>query len=271
MSADSQPTLPEIPSERPGPPRLRVHHLLVWMAVAAVSFSFYRLFLVQGTPDWWIDSLSGYAGALSMSVIGLMIQAAGITLFLYAVWWRWKGFDVFREPGEWLLCVFPYSIVDPAINHLVFPALFTSLFNEQPWHHVRLIWELRDIARAFFWTATFILQLGVPVGFFGWCAWRNADTRAWRLLFAAFCVGLLAWLLVMFLTFESMNRTASGFAVAVYYYVPSYVAAILATTVIANDFYTVRRRSWVHWAGASLFALSQWWAVFTSLVWWWIQ
>jgi hypothetical protein len=270
MSEDQSTTPPVLAQDRPGPPPLRIHHVLVWMAVAAVSFTFYRLFLVEVTPEWYSSSLKGYGGAVAMSAIGLIIQAAGITLFLFAVYWRRKGVAVFRGPGEWLLCAFPYSIIEPAFTHLIFPAVFTTLFNQQPWHDYRLVWELGDIARALFWTCGFLLQLGIPTAFFGWCAWKIADSLVWRLVFASFCLGLMAWQVVMFFAFDSMTRTAPGYFMAVYVFVPSYFAAILATSAIASDYLTARPRSWLHWAGAGLFALSQWWVVLTSLVWWFI-
>jgi hypothetical protein len=233
-TAEAQPVPRELP-------RLRIHHLLTITAVTAVLLTIVRLVL----PVDQIAREQRAAVGLQLGV--LLIYCIGITCTGFALHWWWKGLPAFRQPGQWLLLVFPATAVG-----LVMMYVLTLVMLPRPNSVLG--------ARYLFLIPT-ILSLAVPILFYGYGAWRIADTVSWRVFFGLTVAGSLFQLLLIVdssllqtgLTASLFrSASASGWILA-YTFLPAALTFVSLSSAMVMDA-RKRRRHWSHWAGAGLVA-----------------
>jgi hypothetical protein len=253
MPTDSTPDTVPASISRGDLPRLRVHHLFVLVTVAAVLFTGWRLAL---TPDELTRALS-QPWYLGTAVIGLMIIAVGITLAVLSICWRRKGYPALTQPGQWMLLAYlcPTNVWLSAAYWRLLPDVTGNAGGQRPWGKNVFLWELSDLLHAVLLSGLYFFHL-LPGIFFGWCAWRVADTWSWRLLFitraapalvvVAVLVGLRPLVMPIYQWFVASGE---GYAFG------HTLLALLALVTIVDDAKSGRPRYWTHWAAAVLLAL----------------
>jgi hypothetical protein len=213
-------------------PPQRIHHLIIITAVTAVLLTIVRLAIPL---DWIIRSNPAAAG---FQLGLLMIYCIGIACAGFALHWWWKGLPAFRQPGQWLLLVFPATAVGMFVLY-VLSALSNPIGNER--HY-------------FFFYAGF--TLAVPAFYYGYGAWRIADTHLWRIFFAVMAIGSLLQLLLfvdsMFFQSGIVFSMLRG-SLWVYTLLPNAISFLLLALAMVADTQK-RKRHWSHWAGAGLVA-----------------
>lgn len=231
---------------RPDPPPLRIHHLLVCTIVAAIVLSLLRYFL----------ALSGQQHP--MAGVGLfgftqVLTSIGLTLFGFSVYWWRKGYAAFSQPGQVLLAQYAASFMLYLLNILLMLAFL----------------GVGRTGRPPTWISSFSLFMGLgsllfgvllPIAFYGWCAWKIADTWPWRAVFI-----LCALAAVLTSTLGSiLMRFVMDFSPANIQYIIGVPQLIRGTLLlgaglwaVASDLSANRRRSWTHWAGVILWLLGQ--------------
>lgn len=89
-------------------PPLRIHHLMVCAAVAAVQLAFWRSTL----PDDVLARISeSSAAGVMLFAIDQTLNAAGLTLATFSVYWYLKGYAGLMQPGQWLLFIYFVSLL----------------------------------------------------------------------------------------------------------------------------------------------------------------
>jgi hypothetical protein len=199
-------------------PPLRIHHLLLCTAVAAVLLTVWQ---VVYPPE--------ARGVLTTSVcirLGLSwtIYAVGLTLATLTCWWRVKGYASLAQPGQWLLLV----QVIPLLDLLVASLSRVGVAGQALWEKNIFLWGPAEYAHVAAGVLAPLASIVLPILLFGWTAWRIADTRPWRIVLA-----LLALVRI----------SGVGWSILVF--------AVVWPTV--DDAIRKRRRSWTHWAGTGLF------------------
>lgn len=231
---------------RPDPPPLRIHHLMVCAVVAAVELSLLRFRL-----SWSPQSRAIFGGG----VFGFtqVVNAIGLTLFGFSIYWWRKGYAAFKQPGEMLLLQYAASLL-LSLFYMAFTLTMrpiTGSVRSPSW--ISWLPAIMDIGRL-------LLSVLLPVVFYGWCAWKVADTRPWRLLFvlcavAAVMTSSLPMMLILFVTNVRPNNIQIVHAVP--YFVRGTMLMAVGTLAIVTDLIAQRKRSWTHWAALLLWLFGQ--------------
>jgi hypothetical protein len=223
---------------RPGPPPLRIHHLMACAAVAAVQFSLWRVLYPQ-TP-----SQVPVANAAMMAVGG-SLSAIGLTLAIFSVYWHAKGFAGLVQPGQWLLMGFAFSALRNVLTLMWVMSITAAPGGSRSSWWMLWSWML--------FTTTFL----VPFLFYAWCAWKVADTWPWRIAFAVMAISPVFTSGMMLQLFSSI--AIANFQVIVWSaHIGRGVILILVEGWAAvSDLRTLRSRYWTHWAGVGLSLLVQ--------------
>jgi len=227
--------LPDLPSA----PRLRIAHILLWMACVAVDLAVLRL------APGGVDSMG--ARVQAMTVASSLAPSLGLAALVILPFWRRAGYRFPTPGGEWLLIICGLYGVYGALSVLTYRAIVGS---EQPANlhsatitriieaHAVIMGGIMTIAAALAWMA------------FARLKWRTA----WRCLF--FVLASLMTLYALSAGLELIKqRHFFDFGPprvimrAVQYCVP--VALVIA---ILRDLFTRRRLPWTHWLGAAAFA-----------------
>jgi hypothetical protein len=222
---------------RPGPPPLRIHHLMACAAFTAVMFTLWRTFYAQA------GAISAANGATM--VIGGGITAIGFTIALFTAFWHTRGYAALVQPGQWLLIEFGVSGLYSLVVLSIFIALGARSFSPSgDWWYAY---------RAFFAIGTYL----VPLVFNLWCAWKVADTRAWRFAFVVFA---LAAIVISPLLFELIGVLPSMLGAQNIYMASHLGQCVVTLTALMaaalNDWFRKVRRYWTHWLGVGLMFLS---------------
>lgn len=219
-------------------PPLRIHHFLVWMAVAAVVLSFYSA--VFRTNEFGTDQFL----RIFASVPLILMAVAAATLVL-GISWKIKGRPFFDEVGQWLLLYTTLGLLETGLSYTILLAS-NSWPSGGSWYLQVLISLLPS------------LLVGVSLLFASRTA---ADTATWK----RFCkhVGvmcLLGALLLAIGTFISFFPTDVVFvwrrlarfsqvSHALQYFVIPIYWGILCAMSVREDLMSGRRRHWSHWCG----------------------
>lgn len=208
-------------SERQPIPPLRLHHLLVAVAVTSVMMWF-----AQSVQRHDVVGLSAFIGS-GAGVVYCIVTALALTLVGLGVHWRRTGVAFFHQPGHWLLVEQSMGI------WIVLVAAFGLL--SQPMAGTTNGWPF---------IALFLVGLNlIVVGISFWVAWRIADTWPWKLFFlieGVFVIGsfvlpyFLRQLPMLFATLR-LGTSLLGFV------------ALLAAAI--RDRRSLRNRDWAHWVG----------------------
>jgi hypothetical protein len=226
-------------------PRLRILHLLIITAVAAVILSISRFVIpVERVLD------RDQANVVALSLLSLLIFSIGLSCFGFQLRWWWKGLPAFRQPGQWLMIVFPALI---ATGLAMLAAMFT----------LERISEFGS--RGFMtWMQVFGLVTNICTTlFYAYATFRIADTSPWQLYFGWATLKALARLVTFLdqLLFGAVLTTSlfRNFASS-----PSAILALNLTVAGLNIALLSgaaigdlprRDRHWSHWMGVALFVL----------------
>lgn len=230
---------------RPNPPPLRVHHLLACAVVAAVELSLLRFTMGLSTPQQTV--LSG--GIFGFSQV---INAVGLTLTGFSIYWWRKGYAAFSQPGQMLLLQYAASLVMYFLTMAFVLAMRSGGGPSRPpsWFSSLPI---------FFSIGSLLFGVLLPIIFYGWCAWKIADTGPWRLLFVLCALGAIltstvSMILMQFVT-NSRGNLQTIFAVP--YLMRGALLLAAGALVVVTDLTARRTRSWTHWAGLILWLFGQ--------------
>jgi magnesium-transporting ATPase (P-type) len=230
---------------RPDPPPLRIHHLMVCAAVAAIELSLLRYML-----NWSPQSRTIVSGG----VFGFtqVLNAVGLTLFGFSFYWWRKGYAAFTQPGQMLLLQYAASL-------LLY--LFSMAFALT----MRSTGVTTQSPSWFSWMPIMMgmggLLFGVllPVVFYGWCAWKVADTWPWRLLFVLCAVAALltSTLTMMLAQYSTYSRPNIQSLFAMPHLLRGSMLFAAGVLAVASDLAAQRKRSWTHWAALLLWLFGQ--------------
>jgi hypothetical protein len=227
---------------QPGPPPLRIHHLMACAAVAAVQLAM------------WRTNLAGYSGgsliSVTLSGTNQVLSAIGLTLAGFSIYWWRKGYAALSQPGQVMLLVYALGALASWLR------LATVLLIGSNWQSI--FPSPRSSSDLFF-----LFQIGLvaiyyltPLVFFVWCAWRIADTIPWRVTFIVRAVA------------PFLTEVFSGFLFRVFapssgwqYWMLINLSSALLIGVfevwaVANDMAAKRERYWTHWVGVGLSLLA---------------
>jgi hypothetical protein len=225
-------------------PRLRVHHLLAWMAATAVTFAAYQL-QVDAAKRRSENIVSRNTPVITALGAAQFIAAGG-SLFISAavLYWRKRGYCRRLQPGHWLaLLSFAEWTLDTIGTLLYFSGTSSAASR----------WMVRRLFQTAAWGIHFIWP--------AWIAARPGQAPRWRWAFAAIPAGHL---LVLF----GPMRTTVDYQIA-----SAGIQAAALVVALGGDFKVCRDRHWSHWTGASMrllmclatAALFSYWAIFPQV------
>lgn len=231
---------------RPDPPPLRIHHLMVCAVVAAIELSLMRFML-----SWSPQSRTMFGGG----IFGFtqVLNAIGLTLFGFSFYWWRKGYAAFTQPGQMLLPQYAASL----LLYLFYMAFaltmrpIASSAQSPGW----ITW-----LPAIMGIGSLLFSVLLPIVFYGWCAWKFADTWPWRLLFvlcavAAVLTSSLTMMLMQFVTNVGPNNIQT--VIAVPYLLRGILLMAAGALAVVTDLTAQRKRSWTHWAAIFLWLFGQ--------------
>jgi hypothetical protein len=233
----------ELTPIRPDPPRLRIHHLMVCAAVAALQLSLWR----AGDPEM-IQRMSVVNAALFAAY--RVLAAIGLTLAIFSIYWQQKGYAALVQPGQYLLL--GYLVASLGFFYGAFMAL---IFNRD-WLYARGLSSNSGPLASSLSILYFLVSMGLPLVFFLWCAWKAADTIAWRVVFVVLAISTLLYF-VPSVTFALGFSSSPLTAIALTNLGRGVVVLLLEIWAISEDVTRLRTRFWTHWAGAGLVIASQ--------------
>jgi hypothetical protein len=221
MASDQQTS--EIRAGQAGPPPLRIHHLLVMTAIAAVLLSVNELLRrddVMGTAQFITSGIG---------VVYTNATAIALTLVVFGVSWRFDGRAFFDLPGHWLL-------VKQSLSVGIFIAIVAT-------GSLRAL-GLDDLENAPMYAYIVFANVGM-IGVSIWVAWKVADSFAWRLWFILYGLEMPAiWL------FASMGQLSET-------HIRLMPVILLIVLMLAGigDKAASRVRDWPHWLAVGMQAV----------------
>jgi len=243
MGGDASPSGASV---RPDPPPLRIHHLFVCGFVTALMMSLLRLLLSYSRQE---QSLAG----TSVFAFTQVITSIGLTLTGFSIYWWRKGYASFSQPGQMLLIQYAATLI------LYFVSLaFMVVMNAANGNPQSLGWF--SMLSVIMGLGSFVFGVLLPIIFYVWCAWKIADTWAWRTLFvlcalAALLTSTFAIMLMQFVVGYNANNFQIIFAVP--HLIRGTMLLAIGAVALATDLAARRERSWTHWAGIILWLLGQ--------------
>jgi hypothetical protein len=239
-------------------PQLRLRHLFVFTAVAAVLLAIFGRQL--SNLDNLVESPLLRAIVIGDEVIRQLLNAASVTAAGYCIAWRLLGAEVFRHPGHWLLVVMAASIVAMLGNGLVSRWWFASQSFDMPWRAVAIISLL--IPNTFFTLGPWILSLYIGI--------TKCSQRRWKLVFVIYVAANVMQILV---SWVSMRLDRAGLvSFTTLYYASSLTSVgcqmiVLVYAIIIDRQERVPRDA-IHWCGVCLYAATSLASWVLSLGWW---
>lgn len=218
---------------RPDPPPLRIHHWMLCVVVAAIQLAV----LHSRLPSSVVQQMPLLA--IAFNAVYEALGAVGVTLGILSIYWHLKGFAGLVQPGQWLLfssaiAAFPFYIVTLPLRR---------------WNSVMAL----SIAGGL----NVILYHIVPAIFFTLCAWKAADTRPWRVVFAFIAATMVVTTSWASHVLTSYWITPLSVAIATPILVQSCLGLGVESWAAVTDITTRRARFWTHWAGIGLAILKQ--------------
>lgn len=229
VDRDDQP--PESESPLPAEPRLRIRHLLLWTAAAAV---------LMGLSRNWQDENTGLvASAGTVLWAGASSVDLGVTLL--GCLWRRRGLPFFNQPGQVFALVSVIALLSRVLH--LFADAIVGYGGGAP--DERWVWLIYALS---------LSALSVVVAVICWWMWRRlADTSAWRwtlffvLLYSVF--GVFHSLLLL-LSYALWSWWLHDLYIAMYYVSVPISLVIAAAIIVAAslDYRSNTQRHWTHWA-----------------------
>jgi hypothetical protein len=219
-------------ADRPDPPPLRIHHWMLCVVVAAMQLAI----LHSRMPSSVVQQMPLPAIAFNAVYEGL--GAISVTLGILSIYWHLKGYAGLVQPGQWLLfssaiAAFPFYIVTLPLRR---------------WNGGVALWIADGL---------YIVYHVVPAVFFLLCAWKVADTRPWRIVFAFIAATMVVTTSWVSHVLSSYWITPLSVAVAIPILAQSCLGLGIETWAAVTDVTSRRTRFWTHWAGIGLAILNQ--------------
>lgn len=232
---------------RPGPPPLRVVHLLLYMAVSSVYLAFVTLPQIRERVTARLPA-SGFQEQwrVRLTLEGLVYSATITICILLVIWWL-RGWRVWDQPGHWIALWVSWDAVSlHCVRQVV--ALAKSLAGVQSADDMLRFWEWAKGLYALQYLPFAILFLCLAIG------WRGvANTWPWRLFFASAAVWLLLVRTPGHLPFD-WRAVITTLPVALVWFLILHGRTLSLASLlmaIANDLLPGRpRRHWSHWVPA---------------------
>ncbi len=223
-------------------PRLRIHHLLVWMAVTASLLTLARATL--DTPYFQVV----YSG---LNCFDIIVNALALTVVGFGVVWRYQSKQFPCEPGHGLLfqvCLILGWVVTGQLFHACFIVRdemgFFSNYDELP----RLAMVYLHWNWSFYVAASSMISLI--------CAFWIVNAGRWRTYFllcaAMSALELISSFLLLWVMETLPYRTYQDWmdwTTEAQTYVPSAATTIVLLSVLFLDYRAGVQRHWTHWTG----------------------
>ncbi|WP_425396260.1 hypothetical protein [Aeoliella sp.] len=198
--------------QRPPPPRLRIHHVFLLTVVVALLASMLRAF-----PGWSeLGETQEMVWKTYQAIVAILI-ATGVTITGLGVWWRWRGFAYWDQPGQYIALFYAIWV----ISYLT--ALWeVVVFGDAPYRNTVAIQ-----------TCLALFRLPVEI----YVVWKVADSVPWRVFFG---LGVLTSVL------QCLGAWQTWWSTALF-------LTVLGWAILSD----IRRgvpRHWSHWCGAALTA-----------------
>lgn len=227
---NTEPTL-ELLIGRPGPPPLRVHHIMAATAVTAVLLTLGKsLHQVAGVSV--SGSFESPAGAFRAVLLGI-----ALTLIGFGFAWRRTGYVFPSQPGHWLL-------FNTAVALIFYVVVGLTLL---------LTWGGWQLLPAVIFSGNSLLSLIAVIAINTMAARQTKDSHAWRVYFVARAVLFLAMQFVPIVLFRLLDIRTAGISS---YLMSSLIVSFFILAAIGTDFWAGRNRDWVHWVGVALTLLN---------------
>jgi hypothetical protein len=223
MSDDQSTTPPVLAQDRPGPPPLRIHHILACIAVTAVLFTMVRMLI----HDYSLTT-KYIAGANGIAFV--VLSGVALTLVGFGFAWHREGLAFFNQPGHWLLLLYLEPIAHFALSFLDVIIPRTDPPSGMSW--------LYSIGSS-------VITLACLVCVFV-AAWKGFQSRWWRAYFLM--QGLLQFALPAVALWSQSRETLWA--------IQNTLLLSVLTAAAFADWRAGRRRDWVNWTGVAITALS---------------
>ena len=236
----------DIISPRPEPPPLRIHHLMACAVVAAVELSLMR-FLLSLSPQQQTLASAGIYGFTQV------LNAVGLTLTGFSIYWWRKGYASFSQPGQMLLIQYAASLVLQLLGIVFTLAMFKA--GGAP-RNTSAMWVVTWL----YGGGSLLFGILLPMAFYAWCAWRVADSWSWRVLFMLCALTTVLTSTVSIIAaqmFWNFSPSNIQMIVGLPYVVRGALLFTVGVLVLVADLTTKRDRSWTHWAGIFLWISGQ--------------
>jgi hypothetical protein len=217
-SADSSSDSPPL---RPGPPPLRIYHLLAATAVTSILLAVTKLPVGVSNQGATRMMQSG------TSILSIVAAGMALTCVGFGFVWRRSGRRFFDQPGHWVLLLEAAPML--VFDVMVAVSAFIHRLGFSQYEH----WPLLLYAISFF---------------FGWpvlgvlAAWKGADTLWWRSYF------ILQILLIPAIPTSQLL----GLSAMSLFSIISCGLLVLLTVAVIADHRAHRARDWSHWLGVVL-------------------
>jgi hypothetical protein len=233
----------ELIVDRPGPPPLRIHHLMACAVVTAVELSLLRLMLNRGPQQT--------AAGDGVFAFTQVLSAIGLTLTGFSIYWRSKGYASFSQPGQMLLLQYAVSFVLQLFSMVLVMAMIGNNASPSNVSGIRLLSTVLGVGSLLFGVI-------LPMAFYAWCAWKVADTGPWRMLFV--CCAVMSAMSQTFVVFAvqfvmRISPTNIPIVFAVPHLARGAVLLPMGAFVAMSDLARRTVRSWTHWAGLILWLM----------------
>ena len=205
-----------------GLPPLRIHHILLATAVAAVLLSLHESLRRRDVLGLSMFFRSAHG------ITYTLVSALNCALLIFGVWWRGHGYLFFHQPGHWLIVVNSLSMST---------FLVAALGAIMGWDEAQ--------APYFLWTAWFLGVNVLACAINYWVALRVADTPWWRSVF------IVSGSIALFMVVAHLLPLYGPSFVWVYV-LGGFLATLLLIVAMGRDRGTRRTRDWPHWSGAAL-------------------
>jgi hypothetical protein len=241
MASSNEPHIMPPLSQSTNSPRLRVHHLLVWITVTAAWLSVSGVSNVKSVPAWLTLA----------SLLPTLGWTAAITCCVFGFWWRRRGVPFPQAPGQWICILIGVGILLSFAYRIIW-ALFRNLVAPSTYSHSIELWG---------WQISAVTYIVMEL----WLAKRFASERRWMWFFLLGAILLAVHLLsgriigVVYTAISPLGAVGFQLGRIVQFLTDAYqvLPALLLCWACWADYRDQIARHWSHWCGivAWLFGL----------------
>lgn len=225
-------------------PPLRIHHLLVWMAVLATTIS-----IRTNLADDHLNRAPDFS-----LIADLIFQSLSVTVIVFVVVWRWGEKPLLTEPGHGLLL----QLCAVYIGCMIGSLLGRDVARQPSWEpfvssepFVRYFNKLTSVQWYFERASWFgqLLESAIVVG----CAIWIAHAGRWRAYFFVTAAVLAAQVVIAVAWTELLPDRYWSFwndwSLFFYSHAPGVIRAAMIFVVVTLDWRDHVRHHWTHWCG----------------------